>query len=56
VFNEIWVRNHFSNNPTIRLNYAAYGPYYTVALSQHSGALPQGALWLDLGIGYNFNF
>jgi hypothetical protein len=56
VFNEIWVRNHFSINPTIRLNYAAYGPYYTVALSQHSGALPQGALWLDLGIGYNFNF
>jgi hypothetical protein len=56
VFNEVWVRNHFSINPTIRLNYAAYGPYYTVALSQHSGALPQGALWLDLGIGYNFNF
>jgi hypothetical protein len=56
VFNEIWVRNHFSINPIVRLNYAAYGPYYTVALSQHSGALPQGALWLDLGIGYNFNF
>ncbi|HUI92617.1 MAG TPA: hypothetical protein VLX68_10255 [Chitinivibrionales bacterium] len=54
--NEIWVRNHFSISPTLRLNYAAYGPYYTVALSQHSGVLPQGALWLDLGIGYNFNF
>lgn len=56
LFNEFWVRNHFSISPTIRLNYAAYGPYYTVALSQHSGVLPQGALWIDLGIGYNFNF
>ena len=56
VFNEVWVRNHFSISPVLRLNYAAYGPYYTVALSQHSGVLPQGALWLDLGIGYNFNF
>jgi hypothetical protein len=56
VFNEVWVRNHFSISPVVRLNYAAYGPYYTVALSHHSGVLPQGALWLDLGIGYNFNF
>jgi hypothetical protein len=56
VFNEVWVRNHFSISPVLRLNYAAYGPYYTLALSQHSGVLPQGALWLDLGIGYNFNF
>jgi hypothetical protein len=56
VFNEVWVRNHFSFSPTIRLNYAAYGPYYTAALSQHSGVLPQGALWLDIGMGYNFNF
>ena len=56
VFNEVWIRNHFSISPTIRLNYAAYGPYYTLALSQHSGVLPQGALWLDLGISYHFNF
>jgi hypothetical protein len=40
----------------VRLNYAAYGPYYTVALSQHSGVFPQGAWWVDFGIGYNFNF
>jgi hypothetical protein len=53
---EVWVRNHFSLSPIVRLNYAAYGPYYTVALSQHSGVLPQGALWVDFGIGYNFNF
>jgi hypothetical protein len=56
VFNEVWVRNHFSLNPTLRLNYAAYGPYYTAALSQHSGVLPEGSLWLDIGIGYTFNF
>jgi hypothetical protein len=56
LFNEVWVRNHFSITPVIRLSYAAYGPYYTVALSQHSGALPQGACWVDFGIGYNFNF
>ena len=56
LFNEVWVRNHFSLSPVVRLNYAAYGPYYTVALSQHSGVLPQGACWVDFGIGYNFNF
>jgi|GEM_PF-3738644 hypothetical protein len=56
LFNEVWVRNHFSISPLIRLSYAAYGPYYTVALSQHSGVLPQGALWLDVGMGYTFNF
>jgi hypothetical protein len=56
LFNEVWVRNHFSITPVVRLNYAAYGPYYTVALSQHSGALPEGACWMDFGIGYNFNF
>jgi hypothetical protein len=56
VSSEIWVRNHFSISPILRLNYAAYGPYYTVALSQHSGALPQGACWVDFGIGYNFSF
>jgi hypothetical protein len=56
LFNQVWVRNHFSISPLIRLNYAAYGPYYTAALSQHSGVLPQGAAWLDLGISYGFNF
>jgi hypothetical protein len=56
LFNEFWVRNHFSIVPLIRLNYAAYGAYYTTALSQHSGALPQGALWMDVGMGYTFNF
>jgi hypothetical protein len=56
LFSEVWVRNHFSLSPVVRLNYAAYGPYYTVALSQHSGVLPQGACWVDFGIGYNFNF
>jgi hypothetical protein len=56
LFNEVWVRNHFSISPILRLNYAAYGPLYTAALSQHSGVLPQGALWLDVGMGYTFNF
>jgi hypothetical protein len=56
LFNQVWVRNHFSISPLIRLNYAAYGPYYTAALSQHSGVLPQGAAWLDVGISYGFNF
>lgn len=56
IFNEVWVRNHFSISPILRINYAAYGPYYTTALSQHSGVLPQGAVWMDFGIGYNFNF
>ena len=53
---EVWVRNHFSICPIVRLSYAAWGPYYAVALSQHSGVLPQGAAWIDLGVGYNFNF
>lgn len=56
LFNEVWVRNHFSISPLVRLNYAAYGPYYTAALSQHSGVLPQGALWIDVGMSYAFNF
>jgi len=56
IFNEVWVRNHFSITPVLRFNYAALGPYYTVALSQHSGVLPEGAWWMDFGIGYNFNF
>ena len=56
IFNEIWVRNHFSISPIIRINYAARGLQHTVALSQHSGTLPEGALWMDFGIGYNFNF
>jgi hypothetical protein len=55
-FNEVWVRNHFSISPILRLNYAASGPYYTTAFNQHSGVLPQGAVWMDFGIGYNFNF
>jgi hypothetical protein len=56
LFDEVWVRNHFSISPVVRLSYAAYGPYYTVALSQHSGVLPQGACWADFGVGFNFNF
>jgi hypothetical protein len=56
LFNEVWVRNHFSISPLVRFSYAAYGPYYTTALSQHSGVLPQGAVWMDFGVGYAFNF
>jgi hypothetical protein len=56
VLSEVWIRNHFSISPIVRLNYAAYGPYYTVALNDHSGVLPQGTVWLDFGLSYSFNF
>jgi hypothetical protein len=56
IYNEFWIRHHFSISPVLRCTYAAYGPYYGLALSDHSGVLPEGAVWLDFGLGFNFNF
>jgi hypothetical protein len=49
-----WLGKHFSIGPTVRFNYAAYGPQFTQ--SNQAGVLPEKSLWVDFGFSTRFNF
>jgi hypothetical protein len=54
VFNRTWAWKHGSLGPFVRLNWAAYGPQFT--MSNYSGILPEKAVWSDIGFAMHFNF